>query len=263
MGRHVATCLSASQRIAACYRSGWCGRTIARRASGWPRSSRRSSPRACAMRSAQTKGSSAPAATALSSCAARVLFSGRSVGTDRSVSRARAGYSKGTHGVLTGAAWSNSSVRHCRCCRRSGAAHSCASHLAVLYGWLLLAAALALQQCVKTIAAHLRIIARPAGSHRAATCCASWHAMCRRNPAHYVAHAYHEELRARHMHFDVVAFGIFNAGAAIAPPVSRSPRARCTMACCVSCVSCYLSVILLREGVTECSRSRQTPSLCG
>ena len=101
MGCHVATCLSASQRIAACYRSGWCGRTIARRASGWPRSSRRSSPRACAMRSAQTKGSSAPAATALSSCAARVLFSGRSVGTDRSVSSAVVTVVQRTQRVLT------------------------------------------------------------------------------------------------------------------------------------------------------------------
>ena len=176
---------------------------------------------------------------------ARMVYSSvvgryRSVGQPRTPLRGFQRVLTGTQGVLKGGAWSNSSVRHCRCCRRLGAAHSCASHLAALYGWLLLAAALALQQCVKTIAAHLRIIARPAGSHRTATCCASWHAMCRRNPAYYVANAYHEELRARHMHFDVVAFGIFNAGAAIAPPVSRSPRARCTMACCVSCVSCYL-----------------------
>ena len=32
------------------------------------------------------------------------------------------------------------------------------------------------------------------------------------NPAKYVASAYHEELKERHMYFDVVAFGIFNAG---------------------------------------------------
>lgn len=32
------------------------------------------------------------------------------------------------------------------------------------------------------------------------------------NPAKYVASAYHEALKKRHMHFDVVAFGIFNAG---------------------------------------------------
>ena len=112
----------------------------------------------------------------------------------------------------------------------------------MLYGLLLLAAALALQQCVKTIAAHLRIIARPAGSHRAATCCASWHAMCRRNPAYYVANAYHEELRARHMHFDVVAFGIFNAGAAIAPAqwsLALLPRA-VTLHDGMLCVVCFV-----------------------
>jgi hypothetical protein len=32
------------------------------------------------------------------------------------------------------------------------------------------------------------------------------------NPANYVASAYHEALKERFMHFDVVAFGIFNAG---------------------------------------------------
>ena len=32
------------------------------------------------------------------------------------------------------------------------------------------------------------------------------------NPATYVASAYHEALKERHMHFDVVVFGIFNAG---------------------------------------------------
>ena len=32
------------------------------------------------------------------------------------------------------------------------------------------------------------------------------------NPATYVASAYHEALKKRYMHFDVVAFGIFNAG---------------------------------------------------
>jgi uncharacterized protein (TIGR02452 family) len=32
------------------------------------------------------------------------------------------------------------------------------------------------------------------------------------NPANKVATAYHEALKERHMHFDVVAFAIFSAG---------------------------------------------------
>ncbi len=175
-------------------------------------------------------------------------------GTDRSVSRVRhCGVFKGYSRVLKG---------YSRAVLGRTAAYATAGAVGV---WVRRIHVRLISQCftlavgsstpvtaVKTTAVHLRIIALPAGSRRTATCRASWPAMCRRNPAARVANAYHEALSARHMHFDVVAFGIFNAGAAIAPPVSPSPRARCTSACCVVCfglpLCCATSLSATRAG---------------